>query len=657
MASQIMLILNSELYLRTRRFGLALTLASTCLYPLNAISGIDECKIAVRTQSETKVQFGIKSSSIMSLFSESFYKGDVVSIVMRELIQNSIDAIHRRKRLTAESVPSAPRKKKGVFNLIKDLVSSETEVSPPTTVVSQMDTPGAINLYYDFQNRKLIIEDNGSGMNLDTIRNAFFRLGGSDKEAGEAGGYGIAKGLLLSVSQQIYVSTIQAGTKHEFTVNSDLLNKNPDDYEISVHTTKSESNESGTIVVIDFNEKVIAPKMKYQISLTNAVSLIDDIKVSFFEVNTSNLEHSQTKAYLRSFRASQPSWQTEKDTRLFRPLNYNDLDFLTSHLEFPFGSVDIFLEKAPDPSGWGTQSVLNNGLWQFRTLFMEPGTSNRIPNNLIINVKPKVKTSDPQYPFGLTRDGFRPSVENEYAIILQEATRMVQILRTELIHKEFADLVDLPQVDVQAKFTSLLSQVPPPEYLDDREPTVKHLKDNHTMNETTSSSKLIGPSILRNSIGVQINDLPDALILFSELAGVIDLMKNRLSQLTRDTDPPFSVALESFRAGIYLNPANYGVNLSGTLDAIFINPLALPNDEQLTVISEMIANTILHEITHVKIPKHDDLFPTIEMKLRLLLARDQFMPTIKMLIESVLRDHRETFLELVNRYDQVKPKN
>jgi hypothetical protein len=81
----------------------------------------------------------------------------------RELIQNARDA--RATRVDIECVP-------------------ETFVDPETG-----DEVEAVRCSFT---------DNGTGMSYETLMNAFFRRGGSKKEAGSAGGFGDAKNLILT---------------------------------------------------------------------------------------------------------------------------------------------------------------------------------------------------------------------------------------------------------------------------------------------------------------------------------------------------------------------------------------------------------------------------------------------------------------------------
>lgn len=114
----------------------------------------------------------INMEQILSLLSASLYKGDVLEVATRELLQNSYDAT------------------KNVEN--------------PT-----------IHFEWDSYNRILTCEDNGIGMTENTVKDVFFTVGGTLKEgldvSERSGGFGIAKVQFFMAAEHIEVTSYRGG--------------------------------------------------------------------------------------------------------------------------------------------------------------------------------------------------------------------------------------------------------------------------------------------------------------------------------------------------------------------------------------------------------------------------------------------------------------
>jgi len=96
---------------------------------------------------------------VWGYFAAHLYSYPLLSIVARELVQNARDACRRINR------------------------------SPRITLAVLGDD--------DFRYGRVICQDNGCGMDEDTILNRFLCLGGTDKAESDTGGFGIAKAVIL----------------------------------------------------------------------------------------------------------------------------------------------------------------------------------------------------------------------------------------------------------------------------------------------------------------------------------------------------------------------------------------------------------------------------------------------------------------------------
>lgn len=124
--------------------------------------------------SKSNVGLQMNMRQILNVLSSSLYKGDVLSVATRELLQNSFDAV-----------------KKG---------------SNPI-----------IDVNYDRYKQKLTFIDNGIGMSPDTVKDVFLTVGGTAKEGLDeterSGGFGIAKVQFFMAASNIYIESVRNGIK------------------------------------------------------------------------------------------------------------------------------------------------------------------------------------------------------------------------------------------------------------------------------------------------------------------------------------------------------------------------------------------------------------------------------------------------------------
>lgn len=122
------------------------------------------------------VGLNINMRQILNILSSSLYKGDVLNVATRELIQNSFDAVKK-------------------------------QANP------------MINVEFD-NDQTLIVEDNGRGMSPDTVKDVFLTVGGTLKEGLDeterSGGFGIAKVQFFMAAEFIEVISVRDGVKTHF---------------------------------------------------------------------------------------------------------------------------------------------------------------------------------------------------------------------------------------------------------------------------------------------------------------------------------------------------------------------------------------------------------------------------------------------------------
>lgn len=161
-------------------------------------------------------KLAVDKRQLVTLLGATMYKGDLSSVAMKELIQNSFDAIKIAR-------PANPH----------------------------------IQLTLDSTKRTITVSDNGTGMTPDIVQSAFFTLGGSFKGENvsngmKSGGFGFAKMQFLLSTSFFELTTVKDGIKsYALSTPEDVLN---DNFEIVVEPTNL---PNGTTVTVGIPEFVI----------------------------------------------------------------------------------------------------------------------------------------------------------------------------------------------------------------------------------------------------------------------------------------------------------------------------------------------------------------------------------------------------------------
>lgn len=127
----------------------------------------------------TTVGLQMNMRQLLNVLSSSLYKGDILSVATRELLQNSFDAVKK--------------------------------VSDPK-----------IQVNFSNYERTLEFKDNGIGMSPETVKDVFLTIGGTAKEGLDeterSGGFGIAKVQFFTAAEHILVESIHILAELEIIV-------------------------------------------------------------------------------------------------------------------------------------------------------------------------------------------------------------------------------------------------------------------------------------------------------------------------------------------------------------------------------------------------------------------------------------------------------
>jgi hypothetical protein len=395
-----------------------------------------------REGSEERGEIGVNKKQLLMLLGPTMYNKPLAQVAVKELLQNSFDAIKTVQNLSAKTTVignpeeqkrslirqfnqtqaelSAENRKVSFDNqgnlvsgdpwLVNELINKKEKLQQdinnfrPETVTTQgSSTPGNIEFNINYDDRTISIKDDGVGMSTDIVKSAFLSIGGTNKEGlseGErSGGFGLAKVQFLLGSEYVEVATVKNGVKTSIkATNIELYN---DNFTIRTEPT---SEPSGTFVKVKIPESYTTPEGTVRSIdfpgeyASNPIERFDILKRPL--IGNVNVKAVITKRGSKS----------EKVLPIGNNISKETLPPLLSNVKFAWGEADVYVgeEKTESPN----HEVLSSGLFQFsdRIIFRdyEP-----IPYNIVINIKPSVGSTAEQYPFNNQREGFKGTVTED----------------------------------------------------------------------------------------------------------------------------------------------------------------------------------------------------------------------------------------------------
>ena len=339
-------------------------------------AGSVDCPSAV-PGADCKVGLQINVEQILSVLSASLYKGDILETATRELIQNAFDACKKN--------------------------------SNPT-----------IKVNWDSWERTLMVEDNGSGMATDTVKNVFFTIGGTLKEgldvSERSGGFGIAKVQFFMAGEHIKIETVRDGvktiaeaTQKELLRGEGILKSMPcDEYSytrVTIKFPKEYVDASGAVRTLYLNASSVRnvlkhPLIGYDIKIVSALG--EPTKVS---------EYKLVK-------------------------------------QFSWGEAEIYLPAELSRGYYINADVHCAGLYQFKT---DRYVAEGLGLNCVINIKPNHPAGSQYYPFANSRDNFSGYAEKDINTVFEEIKKYAKMLKQMRILEEYSNQELLDYISIDGK--------------------------------------------------------------------------------------------------------------------------------------------------------------------------------------------------------------
>lgn len=519
---------------------------------------------------------------IIALLGDRMYSGDPVLTSIKELLQNSYDAI----KMQTKDIPSLK---------------------------------GRIEILTNRKERTIQIIDNGCGMTKEVVESAFFGIGCSHKEGlsteERSGGFGAAKVQFLTFPEKIHLRTVKNGICTECSVTREQL---LDGEEFNL--TQLETAEgNGTRVVLHIGEKTMKGDC-FDLCFPSVSSLKSYLPVGKLTVR-----------YVRD-----GYYGTEEETidcnKLF------EYPFVGT-AEACFGKIDIYMGSLSSSRGSERVKVYSAGIKQFEEWF---GDYEHRYAPLIINVRPCVDAHHELYPINNQRQGWsakvKPEVDDLFFFIKKicntlEARKVQRLFSksTSIMKEADADVVynevdECNEIISNAWANFSTDEEPAMAAISTDAPkntlSIKKVSDTRKAERNRQSTfkgfEVAFEEIKVDTTGMSLdtaviyNNTNLDLTLYNEFLEKLGAMLIQFRDLVHKDYP--SLAPSNQFWGIALDKAFLGVRVKPSLfNFIGINPFGFPFEyldgvNYVDAITEQTIHIILHELTHNSFSGHGDSF-------------------------------------------------
>ena len=593
----------------------------------------------------------VDKARITKTLGANMYASNIADVAVKELLQNSFDSIKAAVH----------------FGEIEE---------------------GKIDIKFDSNERTITIKDNGQGMSSEIVKKAFFTIGGSNK-AGvpmelQSGGFGMAKLGFIMGSESIQLDTVKDGVRTKVDATSDEIGN--DNFKLM--KSPAPANEHGTTLTVKIPKTYTDSRTGEEKSIyfprgTYGVNALNRPLVGPVEVNV-------------DFDGS------EETLPMGAKFDFEETPKLTT-VKFPWGSADVYFGVERKASKYSiNHRVLSSGVYQFDYDKFTLGQNEKIPYDIVVDIKSAVPATDREYPFEKSRERFNAVIEEDIASLAQYLAKVARGHEAEGLQETFKDIVTMPRTEVgeeTAEASKKLKKVfdkrgdtekgtyelpPMPKEIiisggtvTDTKGTVlvdKEKTDDRKRKSEFEADKAAPEMaqflvdmkqdprqpIFHNNTNTDLLEVgrkygnPEQ--FFAELGTLVVEMKEELAKsgiYTYDQLAPENL----FFAGVSIDKGYGGVFIRVPFKGILLNPFYDWGAKTLFGIRQNFLNTMIHEIAHQTTGEHDRGHENAMLKIEQHLADNGTLDYFRDALLDILVKHESTFTAMREAYGRSTTKN
>jgi hypothetical protein len=595
-------------------------------------------------------QLNADMGNLIQLLGANMYAANLADVSVKELLQNAFDAV-------------------------KGAVSSKKAPS--------LYKSGKIEISINVDDRTISIKDNARGMTPQIVRDAFFTVAGSEKSdldpSERSGGLGLAKMGFMLGADRLKLDTVRDGVRVVVdTTAKDIANNN-----FKIVKSPAPKNEHGTTVTVKIPENYIDPKTgdAKDIWFPYSLDYIDPL-------NKPLIGPVEVKVKMEWFNT------TEKILPV--GVNFPENKFQKFKVNFEWGSADVYFgveRKLNDVE----HQVLSSGVYQFGTQFK--ANKEKIPYDIIVNVKPNVDARHPDYPFENSRERFKGRLKNDIDSLTEYLGQISRGYEAANLQESFKDIVSMPRLEVGEDIVGITEKLkktfgsqgasgptelkPLPKEVSVTPDAITDTVTKKVLLKTKAAEKekestfagekvpqtkdfLIDlkqdPSlpIFHNNTNVDYLEIgrkfgePEK--FFAELGTLIVEMKEDLAKsgiYGYEALAPDNL----FFGGVAIDKEYGGLHLKVPYKAVFVNPFYDWGARTLFGVRQNLLNTMIHEIAHTGSMDHGVAHNNQMIKVEQYLSDEGLIDYYRDAILDLLRRHESTFTAMREAYGKSTTRN
>ena len=594
-------------------------------------------------------------AGLIQLLGANMYATAIAEVSVKELLQNAFDAV-------------------------KGAVSNKKAKS--------LYEVGKIKIEINGDNRTITVTDNARGMTPEIVRDAFFTVAGSDKSdldpSERSGGLGLAKMGFMLGAEQLILDTVRDGVR----VRVDTTAKDIADSKFKITKSPASKDEHGTTVIVKIPEYYIDPKT-------------GDRKSIYFSSNASYYDPLQ-KPLIGPVEVEIKSTGLSGTTILPVGVNFPADKFQQFKVNFSWGSADVYFAKERNPGKVYEidHQVLSSGVYQFDTTFKIG--DEKIPYDIIVNVKPNVEAKHPDYPFENSRERFKGRLEKDIESLSAYLAQIARGNEAQDLQDNFKNIVSMPRMDVGQEIADVSNKLH--KAFDNRGTTTKRMelppmpaevsvvgttvvvtntgkvladaaKKSEKKKEASFKAEQEAPEmkdfllqmaqnpkqpIFHNNTNVNYIEVgkqygnPE--VFFAELGTIMVEMKEALAESGFSGYDKLK-AENLFFGGISVDKGYGGVHIKVPYKAVLLNPFYDFGAKTLFGAREYMWETMTHEVAHTGDMSHGVGHNTQMLKVRQYLADEGLADYYRDAIMDILRRHEATFTAMREAYGRSTTNN
>jgi hypothetical protein len=606
-------------------------------------------------------QLNADKSNLIRLLGANMYQSSLSDVAIKELLQNAFDAV---KGATA-SVNAEGKKIKPIYKT------------------------GNIEITIDRENRTISVKDDARGMTPDIVRKAFFTIAGSDKSdlppELRSGGLGLAKMGFMLGSETLQLNTVRDGVR--VTVDASAADIASDNFKIN--KAPAPKGEHGTTVTVKIPENYIDPKT-------------GDPKPIYFPYSLKSVDaFKKPLVGPVELKVTLKSYGDEETSTLPVGVNFPEDKYTKFKANFDWGSADIYFSVDRNNGNFYEikHQVLSSGVYQFSPDFQL--NNEKIPYDIIVDVKPNVDARHPDYPFENSRERFKGRLEKDVEALTMYLGQIARGYEARDLQESFKGVVSMPRVEAGAEIAGMAEKLkktfgtqaaakpaelkPLPKEITVTADSVTDTKTQQILvdvkakeaekkKEATFKGEA-APKALDFMIELkQDPKLPvfhnntnvDFLAIgrpygepekfFAELGTLLVEMKEEMAKSGMYGYE--KLAPENlFFAGVSIDKQYGGVHIKVPYKAVFINPFYSFGARTLFGVRQQLLNTMIHEIAHTGSMDHGVAHNTNMVKVEQHLSDEGLLDYYRDALLDILRRHESAFTAMREAYGQSTTRN